>query len=129
MPKVDVLKYSDIISLHIPLTVKTKNYIGAEELSLMQKHCVLVNTSRGGIVNEDHLCKALRDGDIAAAAVDVFMEEPYSGPLRELPNCILTCHMGASTVDSRADMEIQAVEEAIRFNRNERLKNEAFENV
>jgi len=126
--KVEVLKYSDVVSVHLPLTDQTLNYISNNELSLMQKHAILVNTARGGIVNEADLYKALKSREIAYAAVDVFENEPYMGPLRELENCILTCHMGASTCDSRSDMEIQAVQEVIRFSHGHALKNEAVEN-
>ena len=59
----------------------------------------------------------------------VFEEEPYKGNLCELDNCLLTCHMGASTIDSRTDMEVQAVQEAIRFKNNQTLKNEVFANA
>lgn len=127
--KIDVLKYSDIVSINLPLTENTRDYISDEELSLMQKHAILINAARGGIVNEDALNRVLQSGEIAAAAVDVFYDEPYTGPLKERDNCILTCHMGASTVSSRVDMEVQAVQEAIRFSRGEPLKNEVFENV
>ena len=127
--KVDVLKYSDVVSVHVPLTKKTRDYITFEELTLMQDHAILINTARGGIVNEDDLCRALQANEIAAAAVDVFYEEPYTGNLKTLDNCILTCHMGASTTSSRVDMEVQAVQEAIRFSQGKPLKNEVFENV
>lgn len=127
--KVDVLKYSDIISVNIPLKKDTVNYITAKEFSLMQPHALLVNTARGGIINESDLYDALKNKVIAGAAVDVFEEEPYKGNLIELDNCVLTCHMGASTVDSRTNMEVEAVEEAIRFKNNQPLKNEVFENA
>ncbi len=126
--KNEVLEQSDIISINIPLKKDTKNFITMQELSSMKKTAFLINTARGGIVNEDDLYQALKDQIIAGAAVDVFEEEPYSGKLKELDNCILTCHMGASTIDSRSVMEIQAVEEAIRFKNNQPLKNEVFSN-
>jgi len=127
--KVDVLKYSDIISVNIPLKEDTKNFISSKELDLMQSHTILINTARGGIVNEIDLYNGLKKEKIAGAAIDVFEQEPYKGNLCELDNCILTCHMGASTFDSRTDMEIQAVQEAIRFKNNKPFKNEAFDNV
>jgi len=127
--KVDVLKYSDIISVNLPLKKDTYNYITAKELDLMQSHSILINTARGGIINENDLYDALKEQKIAGAAIDVFEEEPYKGNLRELDNCLLTCHMGASTIDSRTDMEVQAVEEAIRYKNNSPLKNEVFENA
>ena len=127
--KVEVLKYSDVISVNLPLKQDTYDYIGSKEFDLMQPHATLINTARGGIVNENDLYMALKNNIIAAAAVDVFEEEPYTGVLCELNNCLLTCHMGASTIDSRTDMEVQAVEEAIRYKLGKPLKNEVFENA
>lgn len=127
--KTDILKYSDIVSVNLPLKSDTLDYITSKELDLMQSHAFLINTARGGIVNEKDLYHALKSGTIAGAAIDVFEEEPYRGNLCELDNCLLTCHMGASTIDSRTDMEVQAVEEAIRFKNNKAFKNEVFENA
>lgn len=127
--KVEVLKYSDVLCVHLPLTDHTLNYIAKYEFSLMQKHTILINTARGGIVNELDLYDTLNAETIAYAAIDVFENEPYLGKLRKLKNCTLTCHMGASTLESRNDMEIQAVQEVIRFSRGHILKNEAVENL
>jgi D-3-phosphoglycerate dehydrogenase len=124
-----LLQNSDIVSINIPLKEDTIDFIGASELSKMQKHALLVNTARGGIVNEDALYGALKDGTISGAAVDVFEDEPYCGDLRELDNVVLTCHMGASTIESRTDMEVEAVKEVLRFFDGEPLKNEVFENA
>ena len=127
--KDELLKESDIVSINIPLKKDTINFITNKELLLMKESAILINTARGGIVNEDDLYDAIKNKTIAAAAVDVFEEEPYNGRLKELDNILLTCHMGASTVDSRTDMEVQAIEEAIRYKNNQPLKNEVFENV
>lgn len=127
--KEEVLKNSDVISVNIPLKKDTLDYITSKELSLMEPHTIVINTARGGIINENDLYDALKEKIIAGAAVDVFEEEPYSGKLIELENCLLTCHMGASTIDSRTDMEVQAVQEAIRFKNNQTLKNEVFANA
>ena len=127
--KDELLKTSDIISVNVPLKEETKNYICMHELKQMQSHAIIINTARGGIVNEDDLYSALKENIIAGAGVDVFEEEPYEGNLRELDNCLLTCHMGASTIDSRTDMEVQAIEEAIRYKNNQPLKNEVFSNA
>lgn len=126
--KEEVLRNSDIVSVNIPLKKDTLNYITSKELSRIQPHAILINTARGGVINENDLYDALKKKQIAGAAVDVFEEEPYKGNLCELDNCLLTCHMGASTIDSRTDMEVQAVEEAIRFKNSKFLKNEVFEN-
>lgn len=127
--KEEVLKNSDVISVNIPLKKDTLEYITSKELSLMEPHAIVINTARGGIINENDLYDALKEKIIAGAAVDVFEEEPYSGKLIELENCLLTCHMGASTINSRTDMEVQAVEEAIRFKNKKALKNEVFDNA
>ncbi len=127
--KEEVLKNSDVISVNIPLKKDTLDYITSKELSLMEPHTIVINTARGGIINENNLYDALKEKIIAGAAVDVFEEEPYSGKLIELENCLLTCHMGASTIDSRTDMEVQAVEEAIRFKNNQTLKHEVIANA
>jgi D-3-phosphoglycerate dehydrogenase len=124
--KEEVLKTSDIVSVNVPLKKDTLNYITQKELKMMQSHAILINTARGGIVNEDDLYIALKENIIAGAAVDVFEEEPYKGKLTTLDNVVLTCHMGASTIDSRTNMEVQAIEEVIRYKNNQPLKNEVF---
>jgi D-3-phosphoglycerate dehydrogenase len=81
----------------------------------MKKSTVLVNTARGGMVDESALHSALSAGVISGAALDVFDKEPYVGPLTELSNCILTCHLGSCTEDCHTAMELKAAEEAVRF--------------
>ena len=127
--KEELLKECDVVSVNIPLKKDTMNFITKKELSLMKQHAILINTARGGIVNEDDLYDAVKNKIIAAAAVDVFEQEPYERKLKELDDILLTCHMGASTIDSRTDMEVQALEEVIRYKNNQPLKNEVFENV
>ena len=124
----DVLKNSDIVSVNVPLNKNTYNFITSNELQKMKSNAILINTARGGIVNENDLHAALKNNIIAGAGIDVFEWEPYKGKLIELDNCVLTCHMGASTIESRTDMEMQAVEEVIRFKNNQPLKNEVFTN-
>ena len=106
---------SDLVSLHLPLTQSTKGLISADALSSMKEGAVIINTSRGGIVDEDALASALQVGNIAGAAVDVFENEPYQGPLTDIENCHLTCHMGSMSFDCRTRMEIEATQEAVRF--------------
>lgn len=106
---------SDVVSLHVPLTAETTDLITAHELGLMKPSAILINTARGGIVNEAALAESLRRKTIAAAAVDTFCQEPYKGELAGLENALLTCHMGSMTEDCRARMEIDATREAIRF--------------
>lgn len=110
-----VWREADVITLHVPLTADTVNLVAARELALMKPSAVLVNTARGGIVNEADLAQALTAGTLRAAAVDVFCEEPYHGPLAGLDSALLTCHMGSMTADCRARMEIEATRDAIRI--------------
>ena len=124
VPFKELLRISDIVSVNCPLSKETEGMISGQELSLMKKNSILINTARGGIVDEGALYSFLREKRIAGAAVDVFEEEPYSGELRNLDNCVLTCHMGASTIESRNEMEITAVEEVVRFKSSKPLKYE-----
>ena len=120
--KEEIYNISDIISFHLPLDVETKNMITMKEISLMKKNVLLINTSRGGIINEEDLYIALNDELILGAAIDVFEQEPYTGKLMEHDNCILTSHMGSMTFECRERMEIEATEEAIRFLTGEALE-------
>lgn len=122
--KEDIFRSCDIISIHVPLTKATHNLITTKELGLMKRNSVLLNTSRGGIVNEADLAQALENEKIGAAAVDVFELEPYCGPLTKLDNCILTSHMGSMTYDCRAKMEIEATLDALRWFDKKPLENE-----
>ncbi|MCF7822820.1 MAG: phosphoglycerate dehydrogenase [Candidatus Marinimicrobia bacterium] len=121
--KEELYAASDIITLHVPLTKTTKDLIGLEQIELMKTSALLINTSRGGIINEDDLFEALSSNRIAGAAIDVFESEPYAGNLVELENCYFTCHMGSMTTDCRATMEIEASKEVIRYVNGEDLLN------
>ena len=127
--KEELLQSCDIVSVNVPLKKDTKDFITLKELQIMQKYALLINTARGSIVNEKDLYVALKEEMIAGAAIDVFETEPYKGNLCKIDNALLTCHMGASTIDSRTDMEVQALEEVIRYKNGQNLKNEVFENV
>lgn len=108
----ELLATSDIVSLHVPVTPETVGLIGARELGLMQPHALLVNTSRGAIVDEIALADALRVGTIRAAAVDVFTSEPPppDHPLLKLDNAICTPHVAGATVESLGRMAHEVVE-------------------
>lgn len=105
---------ADLISLHVPLTPLTRNMIRREHLLSMKPDAAIINTSRGGIVNEDDLYAVMMDGHLSGAAIDVFEREPYTGKLAEIERCLLTAHMGSMSVDCRTRMEIEATEEAVR---------------
>lgn len=105
----ELLRRSDVVSLHLPLTARTRRVIGERELALMPSHAVLVNTSRGGLVDEAALAARLADGGLRAAALDVFEDEPPAlGALRRLPNVVLTPHVGGLSERSVAHMTEQA---------------------
>jgi D-3-phosphoglycerate dehydrogenase len=117
-----LLKESDCITMHVPKEASTNGMIGEKEINQMKKGSFLINTARGGIINEKDLYNALKEGHLAGAGIDVFEEEPYHGPLTELENIVLTQHMGSCSDDCRADMEREAAEEIVRFFRGEELK-------
>jgi D-3-phosphoglycerate dehydrogenase / 2-oxoglutarate reductase len=119
--KEKIYREADIISLHLPLTSDTFNLITKEEISCMRSNTILINTSRGGIIHEEDLAEALKSKRLYASAIDTFIDEPYSGPLTNLDNCLLTAHMGSMTADCRASMEIQATEEVVRYLNNAAL--------
>lgn len=111
LPLEELLSVADIVTLHVP---SGDRLIGAREIGLMKKSAWLVNVSRGGVVDEEALYHALKEGHISGAALDVFEQEPYTGLLRELNNVILTPHIGSYAKESRIEMEMQAVENLLR---------------
>lgn len=122
MDKEALYRTADIITLHLPLTPLTKRLITEKELGAMKPGAVLINTSRGNMIDERSLAEALRSNRLAGAAIDVFQQEPYSGPLTNLENCLLTCHMGSMSLDCRLRMELEATEEVVRFLKGEPLR-------
>lgn len=113
--KETLYREADVVTLHVPLTEQTRQMIGEKELHAMKPTAILLNTSRGTVVEERALADALQKKTIAAAGLDVFEQEPYGGELTLLENCLLTCHMGSMSKDCRAQMEQQAEEETVRF--------------
>jgi len=101
----DILKSSDFLTIHMPLTGETLNMISAKELCLMKKTAFIINTARGGIINESDLYAALKDKVIAGAALDAFESEPPADrSLLELPNVVSTPHMGGYTYEAINNM-------------------------
>jgi D-3-phosphoglycerate dehydrogenase len=96
-----VLAAADFLTLHLPLTPETKGFLGPEAIAKLRDGVRLVNAARGELVDEEALVDALRDGKIAAAAIDVFSSEPYEGPLLELDNVVTTPHLAASTEEAQ----------------------------
>jgi len=109
-----LLSQSDIISIHLNLTDETNQLMNEKQISKMKKNSILINTSRGEIIDEKALYKALKDEKILGAGLDVFKDEPYSGSLTELNNVILTPHIGSYAKEIRIQMEIEAAENLIR---------------
>jgi D-3-phosphoglycerate dehydrogenase len=99
----ELFSSSDFITLHVPLTPETARLAGAERIAKMKEGAVLVNTSRGGVVDEDALASALREGRIGGAALDVFEKEPPSGAIMGAPNTILTPHIGGQTEEAQSN--------------------------
>ena len=110
--KTDGLKIADYISIHLPLNTDTKNFIDEQELSMMKETAIVVNTARGGIINETSLVKALQNKKILGAGLDVFEKEPpdENHPLFNLDNVILSPHNAALTIECRKRMAVESAE-------------------
>jgi glyoxylate reductase len=110
-----LLRESDFVSLHVPLTAETRHLIGERELSLMKPTAILINTARGPVVDEAALVHALEHGEIAGAGLDVFEDEPRMHPgLASLyRHVVVTPHLGSATVETRRRMSLLAAENAI----------------
>jgi len=108
----DGLKLADFVSVHLPLNDKTKNFINAKNFREMKDSCVIVNTARGGIINEKDLYEALKNKKLRAAGLDVFEKEPPPSdhPLFDLSNVLLTPHNAALTLECRMRMAVEACE-------------------
>jgi glyoxylate reductase len=107
----ELLRTADVVSLHCPLTAETRHLIDEAALRSLQPHAVLVNTTRGPVVDEAALVAALRDGTIAGAALDVYEREPEVHPgLLELENVVLAPHLGSATAETREAMGMLCVE-------------------
>ena len=122
--KEDLLRQADFVSLHVPLTPTTRHLIGATELRLMKKTAVLVNTSRGPVVDEQALADALGAGTIFAAGLDVFENEPEIHPeLLKLHNVVLAPHIASASVETRQRMSMMAAQNALAALRGKRPGN------
>jgi lactate dehydrogenase-like 2-hydroxyacid dehydrogenase len=116
-----VLAESDFISLHVPLTTETRHYIAEPELRMMKPTAILINTSRGAVVDEAALALALAEGRIAAAGLDVFEHEPQIYPeLLKCENAVFSPHIGSASVETRRKMSIMATQNAVAALKNER---------
>ena len=115
LPLQEMLETCDFVSLHCPLTEETRGLIGENELRSMKPHAVLVNTSRGPVIDTNALIRALKEGWIAAAGLDVFDREPLpmDSPLLELENAVLEPHIGSASHQAREAMAVMAAENLV----------------
>jgi D-3-phosphoglycerate dehydrogenase len=119
-----IFKESDYITVHVPKNEKTLNMIDAKQIAMMKPTVRLINVARGGIINEDALYDALAAGRIAGAALDVFPKEPPENTrFREVPNCLVTPHLGASTEEAQIEVAVEAAEELIDAIKSGSIKN------
>jgi D-3-phosphoglycerate dehydrogenase len=117
----EVLKNSDFLTFHVPESPDTINMLGKKELALLKKGAFVLNLARGTIVDIDALVESLQSGHIAGAAIDVFPEEPASNkdpfvsPLQNIPNVILTPHIGGSTEEAQKNIGIEVASKLIKY--------------
>jgi phosphoglycerate dehydrogenase-like enzyme len=119
----ELLQRSDVVSIHVPLSATTRKMVGRRELALMKSTAYLVNTARGGVIDQSALYDALRRGVIAGAALDVFDEEPVpvDAPILTLGNVVASPHIAASAVESRRAIQVMACRDVAKVLRGERV--------
>lgn len=105
-----LLAQADFVTLHMPSQKGAGHFLDAQRIGMMKRGAVLVNTARGDLVDEAALALAIRDGHLGGAALDTYEKEPYTGPLAELPQVVLTAHMGSYAEESRGIMEREAAD-------------------
>ena len=119
-----LLAAADIVSLHVPETAATQNMIGAAQIAQMKKGAILINASRGTVVDIDALAAALRERHLSGTAIDVFPQEPRSNeeefvsPLRQFDNAILTPHIGGSTQEAQENIGVEVAEKLVKYSDN-----------
>ena len=106
----DVIGTADVLSLHVPYSKELHHLLNRERIAAMKKGAVLINAARGGLIDENALLEALQSAHLAGAALDCFQTEPYDGPLVDLPQVVLTAHMGSYANEARALMEREAAD-------------------
>jgi glyoxylate reductase len=120
----ELVQTSDIVTLHVPLSPETERMIGERELQSMKPSAFLINTARGGIVDQPALVRALHEGQIAGAGLDVTAVEPIpaNDPLLAAPNCVVLPHIGSATLATRSRMASMAVDNCLAALRGERMQ-------
>lgn len=110
-----LIETSDVITLHVPLIPSTRHMISDKQFEMMKNNVILINTSRGGIIDEDALCRAMKSGKVLGAGLDVFEEEPpMNSKLLEFDNVVLTQHIGASTHEAQKRAGVMIADEVIK---------------
>lgn len=110
-----LIETSDVITLHVPLMPSTRHMISDKQFEMMKNNVILINTSRGGIIDEDALCRAMKSGKVLGAGLDVFEEEPpMNSKLLEFDNVVLTQHIGASTHEAQKRAGVMIADEVIK---------------
>ncbi len=124
VPLADLLQRSDFISLHVPSTPQTRHLIGPRELGIMKSEAIIINTSRGEVIDEAALVTALRERTIGGAGLDVYEKEPMLSPgLADLDNVVLTPHIGSGTYETRDRMAIMTARNLLAALKGERPPN------
>ena len=113
----ELLRHSDVLSLHAPLTPQTRHMIGKQQLAAMKRGSIVINTARGGLIDTEALVEALKSGHLLGAGLDTFEQEPppKGSPLWSLPNVALSPHVGANTDAAMERVAELAVEQALDF--------------
>ena len=120
----EIIEKSDFISVHMPLTEETRHLIGRDSIAKMKPGVRIINVARGGVVDEEALYEALKDGKIAGAAIDVWEKEPETeSPLFELNNVVITPHLGASTEEAQVNVAVDVAKEIVNYHRGEMIRN------
>lgn len=109
-----LLAEADVVTLHVPFQKVAAYFVDERAIASMKRNAVLVNTARGGLVDENALAVALREGYLSGAALDTFEKEPYLGPLAKLPQVVLTAHMGSYAEEARGIMEREAADNLVK---------------
>ena len=119
-----LMRECDVVSLHVPETSQTQDMIGAEQIGWMRRESILINASRGSVVDIDALANALENKALAGAAIDVYPQEPKSNaeefisPLRQFDNCIITPHVGGSTMEAQENIGVEVAEKLVTYSDN-----------
>ncbi len=117
----DLFRSSLGVTIHLPYDDTTEDMVGERLLRSMPKGGFLLNTCRGEVLDEEALYRSLADGHLGGAALDVYRQEPYTGPLRDLPNVFLCCHQGSCSHDGRYAMEMGAAENTVAWHRQQAI--------